>query len=416
MMSIHASDRSGVPFDPTGDPMTEARHASAHSGRGVKDIGFPSASAPYVVGAIAGEERRRRYGARIAAGQTWLAYDSLELLPHLLTGVPVEAVVVDLVRWRPVEASPVLRELRRGWPSLRVVGIYEPSADALPELADLAQSDRRLAFTCDADERFELLLRPASEAAAVEAPTACQLLLEHLLPLATDGLRRVLIDLALAPSRRRSIPALAAAQGWSEDGLERRFGDAGLMAPAAVRRLAVVAEGVWQVATPQRSAEEVARALGLGTADSLGRVIKDVFGLGFKSARLIGAEGARRALAWVGLLTLRSLAPFGGMPSLASVRLAVTGGVHLAEDRGALVVTGPGMGEVARLEGPAREVWELVAAGAPLGEVVNRMSIPAEGGAGRLAREVAPTLRWLLRRRLVVPLRAGSDTSPPSAV
>jgi len=396
--------------------MNGAKQASAHPRRGGESVVSPAASAPFVVGAIAGEERRRRYGERIAGGHTWLAYDSLELLPHLLAGVAVDAVVVDLVRWAPVEAAPVLRELRRRWPAVRIVGIYEPSADALPELAELAWSDRRLAFTCDADDRFDLLVQPAAGAAEVEAPTACQLLLEHFLPLAGDGLRRVLIDLALAPSRRRSIPALAAVQGWSEDALERRFGDAGLVAPASVRRLAVAAEGVWQIATLQRQAEEVARALGLGTGDSLGRLIKGVFGFGFKAARLMGADGARRALTWVGLLALRSLAPFAGLPALASVRFTVVDGVQVVEDRGALIVTGEGRSVGSRLEGTGREVWELVVAGAPLGEMVGRLSSPAEGSARRFAREAVPTIRWLLRHRLIVPAMPQSGASPCGAL
>jgi hypothetical protein len=396
--------------------MNGAKQASAHPRRGGEGVVSPAASAPFVVGAIAGEERRRRYGERIGGGRTWLAYDSLELLPHLLAGVAVDAVVVDLVRWAPVEAAPVLRELRSRWPALRIVGIYEPSADALLELAELALSDRRLAFTSDADDRFDLLVQPASGAAEVQAPTACQLLLEHFLPLAGDGLRSALIDLALTPSRRRSIPALAAVQGWSEDALERRFGDAGLVAPAAVRRLAVAAEGVWQVAALQHPAEDVARALGLGTGDSLGRVIKGVFGFGFKAARLMGAGGARRALTWVGLLALRSLAPFGGLPSLARVRFTVADGVRVVEDRDALIVTGEGRGAGSRLEGTGREVWELVVAGAPLGEIIGRLSIPAEGSARRFAREAVPTVRWLLRHELIMLVEAPPEDPPPVAL
>ena len=395
--------------------MTGPKHASAHRRLGMEDIVPRAATASFVIGAMAGEERRRRYGERIAGGRTWLAYDSLELLPHLLAGVAVEAVVVDLLRWVPVEAAPVLRELRRSWPSLRVIGVYEPSAEGLLELAELARADHRLAFACDADERFELLAGPATGPEA-ESPKASKILLEQLVPLAGDGLRCPIIHLALAPSRRRSIPALAALQGWSEDALERRFGDAGLVAPAAVRRLAVAADGVWHVAALRRPAEDVARALGLGTGDSLGRVIKGVFGFGFKTARLMGADGARRALTWVGLLALRDLAPFGGLPSLASIRFVVADAAQVAQDRGAFVVAGQTRGASSRLEGAGKEVWELVAAGARLGVMVDHLSDPANGPPQRFAREAVPTIRWLLRHRLIVPIVPSAHLSHSKAL
>jgi hypothetical protein len=289
--------------------------------------GRQGAVRPAVVGAVAGEERRRRCGERIARDYTWLPYDSLELLPHLLEGMAAAGVVVDLVRWTPIEAAPILRDLRQRWPALRIVGLYEPSAEVLPQLAQLAWSDRRLAFASDPDERLELLLQPVPDALAPIAPSACRFLLEHFLPLADDsGVRGAMIHLALAPSRRQSVPALAALQGWSEDGLERRFANAGLTTPAGVRRLAVAAEGLWQVSALKRPAEDVAGALGLGTADSLGRVIKGIFGFGLKAARLMGAEGAGRKLAWLGLFGLRDLARFGGLSAVARVRLAVGGG------------------------------------------------------------------------------------------
>jgi hypothetical protein len=367
-------------------------------------------AAALVVGAVAGEERRQRYGGRISGGAIWVAYDSLELLPHLILGMAVEAVVVDLSRWTPVEAAPVLREMRRRRPELRVIGVYEPSAETLPEIADLACGDRRLAFACDADQRFELLAGPAP-LAAMESPTACQILLEQLLPLTNGALRAPIIHLALSPSRRQGIPALAAIQGWSEDALERRFGDAGLAAPAAVRRLAIAAEGLWHVAALRRPAEEVAPALGLGTGDSLGRVIKGVFGLGIKSARLAGQEGVRRALAWVGLLALRDLATVGGLPPLARVRFTVADAVQVAEDRGALIVSGFGRGTTSvRLEDAGCEVWGLMSRGESLGAILDRMAGPSAGSARRFAREAVPMIRWLLRHRIVTPVvRSGDD-------
>lgn len=384
-----------------GEIMTGGRRIPAYA-RG--DHAAPSdGPGPIIVGAVAGEERRRRYGGRISGGATWVAYDSLELLPHLVLGVAVEAVVVDLLRWTPVEAASVLREMRRRRPGLRVIGVYEPSAESLPEIADLACGDRRLAFASDADERFELLAGPAP-LTAMESPTACQILLEQLLPLANGVLRAPIIHLALAPSRRQGIPALAAIQGWSEDALERRFGDAGLAAPAAVRRLAIAAEGLWHVAALRRPAEEVARALGLGTGDSLGRVIKGVFGLGIKSARLAGQEGVRRALAWVGLLALRDLAAMGGLPALAGARFIRADTLQVTNDAEVLTVAHGGRASSVRLEDAGREMWELISRGETLGDIMEHMASPTAGAARRFAREAVPMIRWLLRHGLVTPV------------
>jgi hypothetical protein len=276
---------------------------SRRPGPGASPRGRP---APAVVAAIAGEDRRRRYRERIGERYTWVPNDSLEVLPHLLDGIVAAAVLVDLVRWTPVEAAPVLRELRQRWPALRIVGLYEPSAEALPEIVALARSDRRLAFACGADERLDMLLPEATATVTVESPSACQPLLEQLLPLAANaGLRATLAHLSLAPSHHWSIPALAAMHGWSEDAIERRFAEAGLVTPAVMRRLTAAAEGLWQVAAAKRPAREVAGALGLATADGLGRTILGVFGVGLRSARLMGAEGASGALATVGLLAQR---------------------------------------------------------------------------------------------------------------
>ncbi len=341
---------------------------------------------------MAGEERRRRFGERLAGEYTWLPYDSLELLPHLLDGMAAVGVVVDLVRWTPVEAAPVLREVRRRWPALRLVGLYGPSAEALPELARLARADRGLAFVSDADERLELLLRPVPAALVAVAASACQPMLEQFLPLSDDrGVRSTLIDLALAPSRRRGVPALAAAHGWSEDALERRFAAAGLAAPAVVRRLAVATEGLWQVAALQRPADVVAHALGLGTGDTLGRILKGVFGFGLKPARLTGVAGAREAIAWTGLLALRQLARIGGVPEVSRVRFDGVAPDAL-RDAEALV---PG--------DRARELvrW-LVTDRLPLGTLVDRLS--AEPDAERfLASDVVPSIGRLLHHHVVAP-------------
>jgi hypothetical protein len=380
--------------------MTESRRVPSHA---PGDAQAPEGAAPVIVGVVAGRERLRRYGGRVANGATWFAYDSLELLPHLVSGVTVETVVVDLVRWTPVEAAPVLRELRRRRPELRVIGVYEPSTQVLSELADLALGDRRLAFACEADERFEMLAGPPP-LAGMESPTACQILLEQLLPLGGMGLRGPIVHLALAPSRRQSIPALAAVQGWSEDGLERRFGDAGLAAPAAVRRLAIAAEGLWHVAALRRPADEVARALGLGTGDSLGRMIKGVFGTGIKGARFVGVEGVRRALGWIGLLALRDLAPLGGLPGLASARLIRADTFQATTDGERLIVAGRGGATSLRLEDAGREVWERVSRGEPLGDIVERMTSSSAAAGRRFAREALPMIRWLLRHRLVTPI------------
>jgi hypothetical protein len=385
-----------------GESMTGGRRIPAYA-RG--DDAVPSnGPAPIIVGAVAGDERRRRYGGRIADGATWVVYDSLDLLPHLVLGVAVESVVVDLLRWTPLEAAPALREIRRRRPELRVIGVYEPSAETLPEIADLARGDRRLAFACDADQRFELLTGPAP-AATMESPTACQPLLEQLLPLANGVLRAPIIHLALAPSRRQGIPTLAAMQGWSEDALERRFGEAGLVAPAAVRRIAIAAEGLWHAAGLRRPASEVARALGLGTGDSLGRMVKGVFGLGINSARFAGPEAVRHALAWVGLLALRDLAPLGGLPVLTRVRFAVADAVQVVEDRGALIVSGPGRGGTSvRLADAGGEVWDLLCRGESLGAIVARMAGSSAGSTRRFAEEALPMIRWLLRHRIVEPV------------
>src|SRR5438132_7501709 len=128
MMCIHAKNRVSIHL--SGKSMRGARQAPAHGCCGV-DVVSPASHERFVIGASAGDERRRRYGERIAQGYTWLVYDTLDLLPHLLAGVDVEAVVVDLLRWAPVEAAPVLHELRRRWPGLRILGVYEPSAEAL---------------------------------------------------------------------------------------------------------------------------------------------------------------------------------------------------------------------------------------------------------------------------------------------
>jgi hypothetical protein len=343
---------------------------------------------PTVIGAVAGEERRRLYGERIGRHYTWLPYDSLEILPHVLEGVTASGVVVDLVHWTPVEVAPVLRALRHRWPALRIIGLYGPSAEALPEIARLARSDRHLAFTSNPDERLELLLRPVPEALAAITPTAGQSMLDHFLPLAADaGVRHTLIHLALSPSRRQGVPVLAAMQGWSEDALERRFAAHGLSSPAMMRRLAVAAEGLWHVAALKRPGQDVALALGLGTGDSLGRVIKGIFGFGLKAARLMGAEGAQDALLWVGLLGLRDLAKFGGLPVAARVRLKIVG------DRPATLP----------LEDTRGPLWSLLAEGFPLGVVVDRLSTEPDAGRQSVA-ELVPFIRWLLHHSLVVPV------------
>src|SRR5207245_10545598 len=96
MMCIHAKNRVSIHL--SGKSMRGARQAPAHGCRGV-DVVSPAGHERFVIGAIAGDERRRRYGERIAQGYTWLVYDTLDLLPHLLAGVDVEAVVVDLLLW-----------------------------------------------------------------------------------------------------------------------------------------------------------------------------------------------------------------------------------------------------------------------------------------------------------------------------
>jgi hypothetical protein len=293
----------------------------------------------------------------------------------------------------------VLRELRDRWPALRVVGLYGPFAESLPELARLARADRHLAFTSDADARLELLLRPVPEPLEAVAPTVCQSLLEQFLPLADDpGVRATLIELALAPSRGRGVRALAAARGWSEDALERRFAACGLASPAAVRRIAVAAEGLWQVAALRHSADDVARVLGLGTGDSLGRIIKGVFGFGLKPARLMGGEGAREAIAWAGLLAFRVLAKIGGVPRVARVRFeeGAPGALH---GPGAIVI-GARAAELVR--------W-LVTTGLPLGVLVDRLS--SDPDAGRLlTSEVVPSIGRLLHHRRVVPIALQPDS------
>jgi hypothetical protein len=336
-----------------------------------------------VIVAVAGEERRRRFGERISRRYAWLPCDSLDLLPHLVEGAAAASVLVDLARWTPIEAAPALRELRQRWPALRIVGLYEPSAEVLPELAQLARSDRLLGFVSDADARLDLLLQAVPDFLTAVAPTVAQFLLEHFIPLAEDtGVRGTLIHLALAPSRRQSVPALARVQGWSEDALERHFAAAGLASPAMIRRLAIAAEGLWQVAALQRAADVAARALGIETADGLGRMINGTFGFGFKAARAMRAAGARHALRWVGLLGLRELARLGGLPSVAGIRFRVTDGGELEQNYGSDLVRA------------------LVNDGIPLGAVVDRLA-EGPGAAKRLVVEDVPFIRRLLQHRLI---------------
>jgi hypothetical protein len=346
---------------------------------------------PTVIVALAGDERRRRFGEHISRRCTWLPCDSLELLPHLVQGAAAASVLVDLVRWTSVEAAPVLRDLRQRWPALRIVGLYEPSAEALPELARLARSDRLLGFASDADARLDLLLRAVPDSLTAVAPTVAQFLLENFISFAEDtGVRGTLIHLALAPSRRQGVPALATVQGWSEDALERHFAAAGLASPAMIRRLAMAAEGLWQVSALQRPADVVAQALGLETADGLGRMINGTFGFGFKAARAMRAAGARHALRWVGLLGVRELARLGGLPVIVGIRFRATDGGKLEQNHASDLVRA------------------LVNDGAPLGAFVDRLAAEPEA-ARRLVAEAVPCIRRLLQHRLIEPVAPLSE-------
>ncbi len=360
---------------------------------------------PLVVAALPRGPRRKLFSERLAGDYTLFVYDSLELIPHLLGGISAVAVVVDLSHWGPVEAAPVLKELRTRWPAIRLVCLYEPTAQALARCAELAGSDRKLAFACEADERLDFLVRPqAGEPQVSEAPTAAMPLLRHLLPLTSaQGLDSTVIHLALSPSRRRGIPGLAALQGWSEDALERRCAEAGLAPPVALRRLTVAAEGLWQAGVLKLPGEQVAHALGLGTGDSVGRVVKAVFGYGIKAARLIGVEGVGKTYQWLGLMALRELAACGDLTAMVQVRFELSSRVRLAEEGYVLVVGSEADDLSVRLEGLAREAWDLMMAGAPLRTVVERLS-DADDPAGRFRREVVPALRSLLLRGLIKPV------------
>jgi hypothetical protein len=333
-------------------------------------------------------------------GCDWLPYDTLELLPYLLSGIDAAAVIVDLQRWTPWETAPVLRRLRDQRPELTVIGIHDSAAEVPEGLAELACSDRRLAFACDADARLELLLRQAIGPS--EEPTVCQILLDHFVPLGCDKVRSALIQMAVTPSVGRSIRAMSAALGWSEDALERRFADVGLSTPSSVRRLAVAAEGLWQVSARQHAAEDAARALGLGGADSLGRVIKSVFGMGLKAARLMGATGARRILIWTGLLALRDGASHLGLSSLRHSHVALARGTVAQCVGEMLVVQGASRNTDAPSVTVVPEVWKYLSGGGPLEHLVERLSDPFAGSLPRFTREIVPTLGKLLRHRLVI--------------
>ena len=185
---------------------------------------------------------------------------------------------------------------------------------------------------------------------------------------------------------------MAGLLGWSEDALERRFADVGLSTPSAVRRLAVAAEGLWLIAAGQHAAEDVARALGLGGADSLGRVIKSVFGIGLKAARLMGPTGARRILTWTGLLAFRGVAGPTGLSSLKRARVSVS----------RRTVTQPA-GEALCLHGVTMdpETWALLTEGGPLEHIVDRLTDPVSGSPRRFTREIIPALFKLLRDGLL---------------
>jgi hypothetical protein len=359
---------------------------------------------PLVVAALPPGPRRTQFNERLGGDYTLLVYDSLELIPHLLGGILPVAVVVDLSHWGPLEAAPVLRQLREVWPAIRLVCLYEPTALLLAKCAELAASHQRLAFACEVDERLDLLLRPhAGEQQVSEIATAAAPLLRHLLPLAgAHGLESTVIHLALSPSRRHAIPGLAAWQGWSEDALERRCAEAGLAPPVALRRLAVAAEGLWQAAVLKLPRDQVAHALGLETGDSLGRVIKSVFGYGIKAARLMGVEGVEYAYQWLGLMALRELAAFGDLTAIAQVKLEPTDQVRLTEQGDALLVGSEDDEPSVRLEGLARRAWDLIILGSPLRTVVEGLS-DADDPAGRFRREVVPTLRALLVGGLIKP-------------
>lgn len=346
---------------------------------------------PAVLGAMAGGVRARLFGARVPSIYRWMPYDSLEILPYLLEAQPaVSAVVVDLVRWNPLKAAADLRVLRRQQADLRIVCLYEPGRDSLVQLKGLAELDLGLAFAVAPDARFELLLRPVALQRAGEAPTVGRSLLDGLVPLATDAaLEAALIQLSLVPSHGLTVPELARIAGCSVDGLERRLANADLGTPAAMRGLAADAEGLWQVAALNRSAQEAARAVGVGTADSLGRMLKRRWGFGLRMARLVGAAGARQALRWVGVLALREFTRRGGWPQAGRVRLARRGAAEI----------GSVPGVHCQLDATARAIWEVVADGTSLEQLVDRCSeaMPAD----QLPTGLAPAFRALLRRELL---------------
>lgn len=357
----------------------------------VREVTSSIAIRPAVLAAMAGDVRARVFGARIPSPYRWVPHDSLEVLPYLIEAEPaVAAVVVDLVRWSPLKAAADIRALRRHRSDLRIVCLYEPGRDVLVQLKALSEIELGLAFAVAPDERFELLMKPVATQRVFDAPTASRSLLNALVPLATSGaLETALIHLALAPSHRLAVPDLARIAGCSVDGLERRFAQAGLRAPTAISGLAADAEGLWQVAALNRSARDAARAVGLATGDSLGRMLKRQFGFGLRAARLFGAPGARDTLRWVGLLALRELAVRGRRWWPARARLTRRGGVQPdCIDWAAL-----------QLEGAGRAIWEAIADGVPLAQMVDQLSATTQ--ADPVATQLAPGLRALFKHNLV---------------
>jgi AraC-like DNA-binding protein len=350
---------------------------------------------------MAGDVRACAFGARIPSNCRWLPYDSLEILPYLIEAEPaISAVVVDLVRWAPAKAAPDLSALRRMWSDLRIVCLYEPGPDTLAQLRSLAELDLDLAFAVNPDERFDLLVKPMTSPRAAEEPTAGRMLLESLMPFATGGvLESALTHLALAPSLHPTVPDLARIAGCSVDALERRFAQAGMATPAAIRGLAATAEGLWQFAARNHSAREAALAVGLSSGDALGRMLKRWFGLGLRRARLVGASGARDAFRWTGLLGLRGLAGNGGLPALANLQLALRAGGQVGGD-GMLEASEETCGAQRVQRGIDVLRWSFVAGGVSLDEAVQRLVQNAPGE--RLRPAVALGLgRALLRQEVL---------------
>jgi hypothetical protein len=294
-------------------------------------------------------------------------------LTKLAAAGAVDVVVAGVLNGNDPFLSSALREIRRTWPELGLVGLFESSRPSLDEAADLAREIPVMGFACRPGTRFEHLIRPSLASGLPSTFTSALIGCMDRRPV--RGAARDFAYLqALHPSLAYTIPEQARELGVSRRNLERWFQGPDICSAGCFQSVCAAAEAAYLRLIRGMPEPEIASVVEIltreGAANPIGvsRIIRSALRLGLEELRAGGIPALREAVD-VALSTSRdpTRVPAQWAPD---TRYAPAHGVLTVHVEGRLTLVDPGRGIQHVLDSFGVDAWPLIGRGMSFGKLV----------------------------------------------